>query len=634
MSKTKSETVNYLLLYEAMVRHQDLEFDATHDHISLTIKRIQRLGRKSASNNNNNNIKNENAAAEEENEDGAPPGMLTYLQMRRCLLRLGYTWNRSLLPARDAGAASVGGGSNFGGASQGGGPRLYHDYDDDVSVASTTSATSYHSGGGLSSSSNTTGGLGSARDIIATDAQLIMLLTTLVEMEEKDRAARLAKREEEEDGDDGEEEGKDGEEGPAAGLYPPEFVQAYKLIIGGMQSLQTFPEGDGQALQDSRTRARERTLGLLKLFGPDSSLYKEDPYAVLVRRQPAGEGSTADDKKRGGKKSSRDGLGQSPNRNKKLSSKFKSKNTRKAKDGLAPRLSEDEIRSLVHSKDAALAKIMEDHETELNVMANNMEELRKKALRTQKMVKKRRRRTMVAALIFAVALACGGAYYEYLKREQVKMEIATGREAERTADAAVIKSLKDEIKALKSKLNDAEATVRYEEARHATVSEKYDKATKTLEESERRWRSESKELERCRITRKELDAELTSARARNEDVEEEVNWCRERLEGAERAMEGMERALKKNKKGGEVKMDVPSFKEITKDMDVVTDVAERMGLEVEKKKGGKYKPVAMEMKYNKSFRNAVILRQIYSAVAGMAVSFLFPGAKIVKLFIK
>ena len=37
------------------------------------------------------------------------------------------------------------------------------------------------------------------------------------------------------------------------------------------------------------------------------------------------------------------------------------------------------------------------------------------------------------------------------------------------------------------------------------------------------------------------------------------------------------------------------------------------------------KPVQMEMKYNKSFRNAVFLRQVYSAVGGMVVSALFPG---------
>ena len=50
-----------------------------------------------------------------------------------------------------------------------------------------------------------------------------------------------------------------------------------------------------------------------------------------------------------------------------------------------------------------------------------------------------------------------------------------------------------------------------------------------------------------------------------------------------------------------------------------------MDKDVDGKKGSKHKPVLMEMKYNKSFRNAVILRQIYSAVGGMAISVLFPG---------
>jgi hypothetical protein len=44
---------------------------------------------------------------------------------------------------------------------------------------------------------------------------------------------------------------------------------------------------------------------------------------------------------------------------------------------------------------------------------------------------------------------------------------------------------------------------------------------------------------------------------------------------------------------------------------------------------GKHRPVFTEMKYNRAFRNAVILRQAYSAAAGMLVSLLggalFPG---------
>ena len=48
-----------------------------------------------------------------------------------------------------------------------------------------------------------------------------------------------------------------------------------------------------------------------------------------------------------------------------------------------------------------------------------------------------------------------------------------------------------------------------------------------------------------------------------------------------------------------------------------------------------HRPVQMEMKYNRSFRNAVILRQVYSAAGGMLLSALFPGVgKIVGLFLK
>ena len=122
----KSDYVHYLLSYEGMVRHQDLEFDATSGHMKNMFERSQILGGKNIANGEINT----RAAVED-----SPRGMLTYLQMRRCLLRVGVNWNRSLHP-RDA------------------------DYDDDVSEF---------------------GGQLGKNDIIATDSQLIMLLKKLVE---------------------------------------------------------------------------------------------------------------------------------------------------------------------------------------------------------------------------------------------------------------------------------------------------------------------------------------------------------------------------------------------------------------------------------------------------------------------
>lgn len=250
-SKSKSETVNYLLLYEAMVRHQDLEYDATYDHIALTMGRIQYLGRPQQQQSSQPQQSQLHppttpklVAEDNSDEDAVPKGMLTYLQMRRCLLRLGYTWNRSLLPPPPSQSSN-----NSSSLDQ------YY-YDDDVSVMSTNSASTF-----LSANNNSTSGAtaSTTRDIIATDAQLIMLLTTLVEMEEKDRARKLlrlmkTKKSSEalkgkkqqmktNNGNKQEEEEEDDEDEYqvmfAKGLFLPEFVQVRErsLVVVGSSVL-------------------------------------------------------------------------------------------------------------------------------------------------------------------------------------------------------------------------------------------------------------------------------------------------------------------------------------------------------------------------------------------------------------
>ncbi len=92
-----SETLTYLQLYEAMVRHQDQEFEATSAHMKEIASRIKYLGRKG------NNVGNSNGVTAAD-KSGQPMeihndeenGMLSYIEMRRCLLRLGFTWNRSI----------------------------------------------------------------------------------------------------------------------------------------------------------------------------------------------------------------------------------------------------------------------------------------------------------------------------------------------------------------------------------------------------------------------------------------------------------------------------------------------------------------------------------------------------------
>ncbi|KAL7469359.1 hypothetical protein ACHAXS_009621 [Conticribra weissflogii] len=673
-SSVKSETVNYLLLYEAMVRHQDLEFDATAEHLKLTVERIKFLGRKkrttsSSGGGGGGGIGNAEPELEDEERESSASGasheegMLTFLQMRRCLLRLGYTWNRHVPPNYYSNAT---------------GPDGCPPYDDDVSVASVNSSTTLFSGGTGNS------GFGMTRDIMATDAQLIMLLTTLVEMEEKHRADRLARLQ------DGHDDGDGDVEPPAIvqGLLFPEFVQAYKIVIGGMQSLLSIPnpdepheQGGGadtaettakmcqslgissrpESLRALRARSRERTMGLLRLFGPDYHLYRHvsggyhGESASGIINQAAGESPTGNDGNNNSGKS-RDAL--TPNRSNKKraipqvrSSKSKSTSMMAAKDGLLPRLNEEQIRKLVHSKDTALAKILEEHESEMNLMATNMEELRLKELRTQRALKKRRKRTRVGLVVMAIVLLVGGVAVEYHRRETVAREITLGREEERKADEATIRRLNEEIVLLHQKLADAEAAIRYEEDRYEMIKTKSIKTKKELEDVQAKWMVDRAELETCQQNSGEIESGLTKLKERNEELEEEVEWCRERLDSAERSMEAMERAVKKSRElmerniagGGNGTMVVPSFDDIASEIGMEdaktsssdegnntkgvadSDKTSRRGRDGFKKGGAKAAPVKMEMKYNKAFRNAVILRQTYSAFAGMAASFLLQG---------
>ncbi|KAL7491873.1 hypothetical protein ACHAWT_001164, partial [Skeletonema menzelii] len=587
-TSVKSDTVNYLLLYEAMVRHQDLEFDATSDHIKNIVERIKTLGKPSPQH--------------QQHEGHVPKGMITYRQMRRCLLRLGYTWNRcaTTFAANNKTNAAV---DNY-----------YYD-DDNISVISNNSSSTRASGGALSNTSGSAGGFGNVRDIIATDAQLIMLLTTLVEMEERYHFSSSSSEQ-------GEEK-SDGNVFPQ-GLFVAEFVQAYKLIIGGMQSLQTFscPHGDGDThalLQELRLRSRERTLGLIRLFGPDSSLYDKsmdimptNSSSTSLNQQSAGESPAGKSQQR---RKNNDGLALTPNRSPKRSSN----KDKIAKDGLLPRLTDAEIRKMVHSKDIALAKILEEHESEMNVMAVNMEELRLKNARTNAVLKKRKKRARLTIAVMTIFFAVGGGCLEYYKREQVKREIASGREEQRKAEEEMIAQLKDEIQVLKSKLGDAEATIRYEENRYEGIKKISVKNEKLLEEMEAKWKMESAELERCRVTRKELDAQVSTIKTKNEQMEEEVGWCRERLTSTERAMEGMERALSKKSRsvGGALNTTLAAITKIVEKSD------DKVGGDENKEKN--HKPLLMEMKYNKSFRNAVFLRQTYAGVAGVAASMLLQG---------
>ncbi|KAK1739816.1 copine [Skeletonema marinoi] len=377
-SSKKSQAVNFLSAYEEMIRQQDHEYDVTTKHLRRVFDRVQYLGRS----NDKNKAPQDGRGYER---------ILTYSQIRRCLLRTGITWNRSL-------------------------PVLI---DDDVSVTSFNSSSVASSGSGGPFHTG-----GRKRDIITTDAQLIMLLTALVEAEEHYRVEQSADN--------------NNDEVDRRGIYFPEFVQCYQLIVAGMQSLQVLEVGEDAIKAQIVDRVKERTFGLIRPFGPDTTVYKEDTNL---------EGAATD----GG-----DGLLPSSKRSG-LSAKGRSMRENNTKEGL----DENEIKLLIQSKDSRLAMLIKEHEEEMDVLAKGMESLRSKHARTRKLIKLRRGLLFVGAIILGVGVLTLVVTREHQRRVDVADGIATFREAEMKANAKTIAKLSEKRDVLGRKVGDTEGTMRY-----------------------------------------------------------------------------------------------------------------------------------------------------------------------------
>jgi hypothetical protein len=599
--------MHFLISYEGMVRQQDNELEATQDCLRLTMDRIRYLGRKRS----NNNSKDDEA-----DEENVPEGILTYLQMRRCLLRLGYTWNKH--PSTSSSSS--------------------HDYqDDDISISSAHSSTTSTSNASGKVYGGRHGALMKAakRDIIATDNQLIMLLCTLVEMEELDRVRREERMEMEEEDDDDMDGGNvirrivgtnDANSPYRRGLFLPEFIQAYKLIISGMQSLSSIPTNNNSKQGggvDLSLRLRERTKGLLRPFGPNAKLYTDaatsigkyhqTPTKQSARRNNVTPSPSSNSNTSGG---GRDGLA-SPVKQRLFASSSPA-NTKLAnnnvvinlKDGLSsPRLTDDKLRKLIHSKDSTLAKIMEEHELEMNAMNSSMEELQLRESTARRALVKRRRRTRLTALGVGCVLLVGGIYLDLQRREMVAREIASGREGERKKDAETIALLTEEREKIQVKVADLEGTARYQENRLKGIESSMSDMEKEIEELELKWWIDQAEIGRCKIATKELDGGIVQVQMEAKELEEEKEWCQNRLRGRDRELDSLEHASV----------------ELSEGKGVVVAVSTGTG-------SGDInnKPVKLEMKYNQSIRNAMILRQSYSAIGGVAASVvlkaLMPGA--------
>lgn len=331
----KSDYMTYLTSYECMVRAQDKEFTNTSAHMKLLFGRIQTLGRCKQPSGDDKGVQKQ--------EEDVPAGMLTYIQIRRCLLRMGIGWNRRVKTNATNNTVA--------------------EYDDDVSVLSFNSTSSFHSGQGSGASGSGVGASVIRGDIIATDAQLIMLLTSLVELEEGYRAFHMNSNTDDDDNSSKKKNKKQQKQQEQQqllrqGLFLPEFIQCYELIIGGMNSLKSTTrnptEVDSKSTAKLSNRLKERTMGMLRPYGPDSNIYNNREEAMMMKS-----GSALSPQK-GSLRYSSPSSSKIPYSSPKSSS---SGSRQMSKSGF----SNKEMRKVLRSKDITLAKIMEEHDEGKNL---------------------------------------------------------------------------------------------------------------------------------------------------------------------------------------------------------------------------------------------------------------------------
>ena len=394
--------------------------------------------------------------------------------------------------------------------------------------------------------------------IVSSDRQLMMLLNVVVEMEERWRV----------------ETGHDGlpDNDCRGGLYEPELVQAYKVVIEGMQSLQNV--NNDQALSG---RLRERTQGLLRCFGPDHKLsidqcLQRESNGLDEGPSPSSESTT----------------------NSLLSSSISD-----AAFQQQSRLGEDHVRKLMTAKDTALVELMEEHEVEMDVMASEMEMLHEKERVSRHTLRKTRKFARCLLLVALGSISMAAIYREHKRRAWVQRQIAMGRDEERRRNSAKeIERLTFQRDQLQREFDTAKGTARYQHSRLFQLEVATNQTLDQISSIQQKWWFEQAEMERCRTAITDVQTQIASVNDSIQEFQEEQRWCTNRLQGRDAELNSLRFAKTEH----DVKGLVPAG---------AISASEQATLD---------SPVKLEMKYNQSVRHAMILRQVYSGLGGVAAS--------------
>ena len=249
----------------------------------------------------------------------------------------------------------------------------------------------------------------------------------------------------------------------------------------------------------------------------------------------------------------------------------------------------------------------------MNVLASNMEELKFKELRTRKALRKRMTRSTLCALVLIGILVILGIKIDKQRREFLTRKLSAGDEAERKSTLVTIAKLNEKKLHFEQKLEILEGKKRYQLNRNKDVDDKTTDIEKRIDAIDIKWLMDKAETERCFDAQVTMKHELDNQQLKEKELKEESTYCKSRLRSQELELN----ELKHFSVGSSSDKGITAFSTGDDDRSMTTK---------------EDKPVYLGMKYNNSIRKSMILRQVYSAAGGLALSVLLRGMS--PLFLK
>lgn len=198
-------------------------------------------------------------------------------------------------------------------------------------------------------------------------------------------------------------------------------------------------------------------------------------------------------------------------------------------------------------------------------------------------------------------------------------QITSGREEERLSSIREMERLTLQRDALRRELDTAEGTARYQHARLTELEVGTDKTMQEIALLEQKLWLGQTETGRCRVLAKETEEEISSVRDAVRELEEESSWCSNRLKGRDAELN----SLRYSKDSTD---DHAVGGHNSRGLSLISSFGGTTAASSSSSTSTDDKPVKLEMKYNASVRNAMMLRQIYSGVGGIAASVVLRAA--------